>query len=117
MANVNLVPVTFNPTIQTGLAQFFTSSAVQTPAGAAVDLSAWNSLSAKLAPQTPNPTGSDVSFGTVTGSNTGILTLELSATDLATAPAGTAKIIIEGVHVALDDPQVLAVGIATLQTA
>ena len=110
MAFLPVIPATLNVTLTQALAQAFNSSVVNSPAGAAVNLSAFSSISAKAVPITPGPTAAAVAFGTVVGSSTGILTLTTSVTDLASVPTGAAKLIIEGVNVAGDPAQILATG-------
>jgi len=114
MATVQLVPAALNIQIRRGAQQTFKSSAVLDFSGAAINLSAWDSFAAKLTAQSPNPNTADVTFGTVTGDANGILTLVYDASDLATAPAGGATLIISGVHVSGDDSQLLASGSAQL---
>lgn len=114
MAFTALVPTTVNPTITKGAAQSFASPIVNTPGGSPVNLSAWVSLAAKLVPPTPNPTGADVTFGTVTAASTGIVTLTTAAADLSTAEPGTARLLITGKPTSGDDPQILVSGVATI---
>lgn len=114
MAFVPLVPQTLNIAPTQGYAQSFLSSPVVNPAGTAVDLSGWVSLAAKLVPSSPNPTGTDVSFGTVTATNAGVITLTMSAADLASVPIGSAKLLITGKPTGGDATQVLATGVCSL---
>lgn len=114
MAVVPLVPGSINIQIQRGAYQQFKSTAVLDFAGAAVDLSGWFSYTAKLVPTSPNPNTADVTFGTVTGAASGIATLTVASTDLASNPTGTAKLLITGVKVSGDNPQLLASGTAQL---
>lgn len=110
MATVALVPSTINASIKRGCQQTIKSSAVLDFAGAAIDLSAWSSMTAKLTAQSPNPNTADVTFGTATGDANGIITLVYDASDLATNPVGTANLLIVGVHVGGDDSQLLSSG-------
>lgn len=114
MAFVDLVPQSLNVAITQGFAQSFSSAAVLSPTGSPIDLSAWVSLTAKLVPPSPNPTGTDTTFGTVTATNAGIVKLKLAATDLATIATGSAKLLITGKPTALDDAQVLSTGVASI---
>lgn len=114
MAQVNLTPASINASITQAAGQFFTSTTVTNPAGVAIDLSAYTSLTAKAVATVPNPVTADVTFGTVTASALGIITLQTSITDLATKPAGTAKLIITGKPTAGDDAQLLASGTLTV---
>jgi hypothetical protein len=114
MAAVSLVPGTLNASIQQGLYQVFTSAPIVNAAGAAINLSGWSALTAKLSPPQAVPYGTDVTFGTVTGSSLGVITLTVSATDLASIPSGTAKLLIEGINVALDPSQLIASGSLSL---
>lgn len=114
MAEVALKPATLNVAIRRGSYQQFRSSAVLNFSDAAINLSAWDSIDAKLVAQSPNPNTADVTFGTATGDASGIITLVYNTTDLANAPAGTAQLVITGVNVAGDDPQLLCTGSAQL---
>ena len=114
MAFVPLIPGSLNPSCTQGAKQAFSTAPILNPAGTPVDFSAWSAMSAKLVPASPNPTGADVTFGTVAGTNAGVVTLTQSATDLATIPPGTAKLVITGIPVALDPSQLVATGVLTL---
>jgi hypothetical protein len=118
MAVVSLVPITLNISLSRGLQQtIVAANAVQAPGGAAIDLSAWNALRGKIVPATTGPAASDVTAGTVTGSNQGILTAAFASADTASLMPGTAQYVIEGQHAAADDFQVLSRGTFTLQPA
>jgi len=117
MATVPLKPATLNANIRRGSYQQFKSTAVLNFSDAAVNLSAWDSIDAKLVAQSPNPNTADVTFGTCTGDASGIITLVYDASDLPTAPAGTAQLVITGVNVSGDDPQLLATGSAQLSNS
>lgn len=117
MAEVALKPATLNVSMRRGAYQVFKSNAVLSPADAAINLSAWFSITAKLVAQSPNPNTADVTFGTVTGDANGILTLIQAEADLASAPAGTAQLVITGVNVDGDDEQLLATGSAQLSNS
>lgn len=110
MAFVELVPATINASIRRGAAQAFKSGVVANFSGAAINLSAYTSLTAKLVAQSPNPCTSDVTFGTVTGGADGVLTLATDAADLASSPDGTAQLVIIGKPTSGDDFQILASG-------
>lgn len=110
MAEVPLKPATINVAARRGLYQVFKSSAVLNFSDAAVNLSAWSAFTATITAQSPNPNTADVDFGTVTGDASGILTLTMAPTDLATVPAGTANLVLKGVNVGGDDEQILATG-------
>lgn len=114
MAFTALVPASINANIRRGAAQAFKSSAVVDFSGAAINLSAYDSLTAKLVALSANPNTADVTFGTVTGDASGILTLTLDASDLASNPTGTSQLVIIGKPVAGDDFQLLASGSAQL---
>lgn len=115
MATIALVPISFSVNAIQGAAQNFTSAnAVQTPAGAAVDLSAWNSIEAVLVANNPNPCTADQTFGTCAGSALGILTLNMADTDLATVPLGSAAVIFKGKQLVGDPYQILGTGNFTL---
>jgi hypothetical protein len=113
MAFTELVPATINVNMRQGAAQHFRSSAVQNFAGTAIDLSAWNTLTAKAVAASPNPNTADVTFGTVTGDASGIITLAVSATDLASVPLGSTNLVILGKTASGDAYQMVASG--TLQ--
>lgn len=115
MAFKPLVPGVLNPQITIGAGQAYQSTAVKDFSGSAVDLSAYVGLAAKLVPISPNPNTADVSIGTVTADANGIVTLETSPTDLATAAAGAARLVIVGKPGSGDTLQVLAQGTATVQ--
>jgi hypothetical protein len=117
MAFTAVVPATMNVNITQTLAQAFQSTPVVNFAAAVVDLSAWVSLVAQLAPPTPNPTGAPVSFGTVTANSSGVITLQTSATDLDTVAAGSARLIITGKPTSGDIAQVICTGTAQVQSA
>ena len=115
MAFTAITPATCNISMTQGNAQSFLSSAVNAqPSGSPQDLSAWTGLVCKMVPPTPVPYGSDSTFGTVTGNSSGILTVQVSATDLASVPPGTAKLIISGKPTSPDALQLLATGSLTV---
>ena len=114
MAEVALKLATLNIQIRRGSYQQYKSSAVVNFSDTAIDLSGWDSISAKLVAQSPNPNTADVSFGTCTGDASGIITLVYNTADLANAPPGSAQLVITGVNVSGDDPQLLCTGQATL---
>ena len=116
MAFVPLVPVTLNPVINPPYGQAFVSPVVASPTGTPIDLSAWVSLVASMVPPSPNPTGASSTFGTVTATNAGIITLETASTDLASTPSGTARLQIHGKATSGDTTlQLLATGVITVQ--
>jgi hypothetical protein len=116
MAFVALVPVTMNPVINPPYGQAFVSPVVASPTGTPIDLSAWVSLVASIVPPAPNPTGASATFGTVTANSGGVITLTTSATDLASAPSGTARLQIHGKATSGDTTlQLLATGVITVQ--
>lgn len=110
MAFVPLVPGTINANMRQAAAAAFTSSKIVDASGAAVDMSAWNTYTAKAVAASPNPNTADVTFGTVTGDSNGFLTLTTSATDLASVPLGTANLVILGKKASGDAYQLLAQG-------
>jgi|ERR1700754_1637910 len=114
MALVPLVPGTINAVITIGNAQQYQSSIINSLAGTPVDLSAWVSLTAKLSPAVPSPTGSEATFGTVTGATGGVLKLTVAAADLASTSPGSARLIISGKPTSGDDIQLLSTGVATV---
>jgi len=109
-----IVPGTINVQAVQALAQEFQSTAVNNFSGSPVDLSAWTSLTAKIQALNPSPNTSDVTFGTVTANSSGIVTLLVDSTDLATVPVGSANLIISGKPTSGDHAQTLATGILTL---
>lgn len=115
MAFVPLVPGSINVTHRKGTAQQYRSSAVVDFAGAAIDLSAYDGLAAKLVPLSPGPNTSEIAIGTVTGTAAGLCLLTLADTDLANANPGSAQIVITGAPVNGDDAQLLASGTFQLQ--
>jgi len=117
MSFIPLVPGNLNLTMRQGLEQQVTSAAILNAGGTAIDFSAWFSMSAKMVPPTPVPYGSDTTFGTVTGSSLGVVTLLVSATDLASVPPGSATLIIEGKSLTGDSLQLVASGTLTIQAA
>jgi len=110
MAFTNLIPATINGTFRKGGAMKLRSSAVLDFAGAAVNLSTFDSMTAKLVAQSPNPCTADVTFGTATGDANGIISVLIADDALAANPLGTAQLVILGVPVAADDPQLIATG-------
>lgn len=114
MAEVNLTPVAMNAAISKGSYQAFASGVINSLAGTPVNLSAWIDLQATAVPLTPNPTSAPVTFGTVTGASTGILTLVCGPTDFAANGPGTARMVIRGKAASGDDDQILASGTLTL---
>jgi hypothetical protein len=111
MAVVPLIPITFNVSVRRGAYQQFKSSqAITDLTGAAIDLSAWDSMTATLVAPSPNPNTADVTFGTLTGNATGFLILTVAASALSTNPVGSAQLICKGVHVAADPEQLLSTG-------
>jgi hypothetical protein len=117
MAFVGLTPQTLNPTFAKGLDQQYNTAPVLNLAGIAVDLSAWVSLTAKLVPPTPSPTGADAAFGTVTAASTGVVSLKSGASDFASSEPGTARLIISGKPTSGDDAQILCTGTITINAA
>jgi hypothetical protein len=116
MAFTPLIPVNMNIVISPPDAQAYISPAVLgLTSGTALNLSAWTSLQASIVPPAPSPTGAPVTFGTVTGGATGLLTLETNATDLASVPAGNAQLRITGKPTSGDIVQLLATGTVTIQ--
>ena len=114
MAEVALVPVTFNVNMRKGAYQQFRSSPVLGPTGTAIDLSGWSSITAKLVAQSPGPNTTDVTLGTCAGSAAGVITLTQAEADLAAANPGSANLVIIGINVVGDDEQLLASGSAQL---
>lgn len=115
MAFVNLVPVAMNASPRQGLAQEFQSSPVQTPAGVAVDLSAWNSIIAEVAPPAPLPYGATAAIGTCTGSAAGVLSLVLNSASTSGLATGSGNLIIKGKLLVGDDYQLLSAGVLNIQ--
>jgi len=114
MAFVGLTPVSANLTAVAGKAQKYQFATINDLSGAAVNLSAWTSLAAKLVAVTPTPNTADVAFGTVAGASGGALTLTISDTDLAALPAGQARLIVEGKPTSGDIVQLLVSGTLSL---
>jgi len=117
MAFTPLVPVTLNPTIIQTLPQAWVTPVVNSLTGTPINFSGWFSFEAFLGPTNATPNTADVTFGTVTGASTGILTLETSATDLENATPGTAYLRIVGKTLTGDANQLLATGVVNLQGA
>jgi len=114
MAFTDATPVTLNITCAQGLAQSFKSTAVRDSANAVVDLSAWTNLTAKAVPLSPGPASSDNTFGTVTASALGIITVTTAVADFAVDEIGSAKLIITGKPTSGDEAQLLASGALTV---
>jgi hypothetical protein len=114
MAFVPLTPVTLNVTMTQGYGQAFNSGIVMGPTGAAINLSAWTDLVATIVDPSVGPASGSATFGTVTAAATGVVTLTVSPTDLATVPSGSAKLILSGKPTSGDTVQVLTTGVLTL---
>lgn len=114
MAFVPLIPAALSPTITKGLAQQYQSAPIVGFTGTAIDLSAWVTLTAKAVPASQSPVGTDVTFGTVTATNAGVVKLTVAASDLSTVETGTAKLLVYGKPTSGDDYQLLASGALTL---
>lgn len=114
MAFVGLTPVSANLSAISGLAQKYQFSTINDLSGAAVNLSAWTSMTAQLVAVTPTPNTADVTFGTVVGASGGVLTLQIAAADLAAIPAGQARLIVSGKPTSGDDAQILVSGVLNL---
>lgn len=110
MAFTPLVPGSINVAHRRGAQQAYKSTAALDFAGAAVNLSAFAALAAKLVAISPGPNTADVSVGTVTADANGICTLTIAEADLATNPAGTAQLVITGQTTGGDPDQLLASG-------
>jgi hypothetical protein len=116
MAFIPLVPVTLNITSNPPYGQAYVSPVVAGPTGTPIDLSAWVSLTAHIVPAAPSPAGASATFGTVTATNAGIITLETSSTDLASTASGTARLQITGKATSGDTTlQLLATGVISVQ--
>lgn len=114
MAVVPLVPQSLNITVVPGAVQTFTTAPVLGPTGSAINFSTWTSFTCKMVPPTPVPYGTNTTWGTATGSSTGVITVQQATSDLSSTPAGTAKVIIEGVNVSGDPSQLIASGTLTV---
>jgi hypothetical protein len=114
MAMQPLVPVTLNMTVVKGAAQSFNSAAVLDLTGAAVDISAYDSMVCEATAITPGVNTADVSFGTVTGTALGVINVVVAATDFGTASPGSARVNIKGKKTSGDPVQLLATGTLTL---
>jgi len=114
MAFVPLVPATANASIVQGLGQQLRFGPVVTAAGVVVDMSAWFAYKATMAAPQPVPYAQDTDFGTVTGDAAGYLYLTTSHTDLATVPAGSAKLLISAKKLTGDDFQLVGSGTLTV---
>lgn len=110
MAFTALVPATINVTHRKGAAQEYRSTAVVDFAAAAINLTAYAALAAKLIPLSAGPTSTEVTLGTVTGDANGILKWKIAEADGAALNIGTAQVVITGQPVAGDDDQLLAQG-------
>jgi hypothetical protein len=115
MAFTAVVPTTLNVNVRQGAAQQFKSSAVNNPAGTAVDLSAWTALACKAIPSAPGPTSQDYAFGTVTADANGIITLLVADDDFTADQIGTAGLVIVGKPTSGDVLQLLATGSLQVQ--
>lgn len=114
MAFVPLTPVTANLSMTQTKAQKFKYGPVLDLDLAPVDFSGWDSFQAQAVPPTPALTGSSSTFGTVDGDASGFITVEISDSDLATKPAGTARLVISGKPTSGDDFQIIAAGALTV---
>lgn len=110
MAFIDLNPTTITVNARRGTSQKFRSGIVTNFAGTALNLTTWASFQAKLVAVTASPNTADVNYGATTGGADGVLTVLMDASDLAANPAGTAQIVITGIPVIGDDPQLVATG-------
>lgn len=114
MAFQQLSPATLNATIYQAAAAAYASTVVNSLAGTAENLSAWVSLVATLTPLNPGPNTAAVTFGTVTASAAGVVTLQTADTDLIDVQPGSANLVITGKPTSGDIVQILCTGIVTL---
>lgn len=117
MAFTPVIPTSMSVTMSQGLRQEFVSGIVTNMSGAPQDLSAWTSLTATIVANQPGPNTADATFGTVTASAGGVLTLITAAADLASVTPGTATLVISGKPTSGDDAQILSRGTFNLQAA
>lgn len=114
MAFVDLVPANINMTVYQAASGATNSGVVNSLTGTPINLSAFTDLVATLTPLNVGPCASSVTFGTVTGGSTGILTVTTDDTDLATVAPGSANLQITGKPTSGDIVQILASGICTV---
>lgn len=115
MAFQAIAPVSFNISMFQAQGQAFQSPAVNNlSSGSPQDLSAWVSLSCQALPASPGVVQAPVSFGTVTANSSGIITLQVGASDLAGSAPGTGRFVITGKPTSGDAAQILASGVLTL---
>jgi hypothetical protein len=114
MAFEALTPGTMNLTMIPGIPVAIQSAVINSLTGTPMNFSSWFSFAAEIAPPSPSPTGANTTFGTVTGSSGGQLTLQTSGTDLENAASGTARLIITGKAATGDTAQLLATGTVTI---
>ncbi|HKU17708.1 MAG TPA: hypothetical protein VJP80_00370 [Candidatus Saccharimonadales bacterium] len=117
MAFTEITPINMSVAAVQGLAQFFQSTAAVVAPGTTtpVNLSSWVSWQATIVPANPGPNTAPVNFGTAAGLSTGLVTLQMATTDLATVPTGTANLIISAKPTSTDSAQVVATGTLSLQ--
>lgn len=114
MAFKPLTPATLNITVTKGNGQEWQTGVINGLDGNPVDFSSWDTMQAAAVPAVSGPNAADVSFGTVTGTNAGIVSLVAAAADFATSDPGTARLVISGKVTSGDALQLVASGVLTL---
>lgn len=115
MSFVEVQPITFNPTMRKGSDQTIRSTAVVKDAdGAPIDLTTWDSITAKLRPLTASPASTDVSLGTASMDANGKLALHCTASDLSGLMAGTCAIAFAAKKTSGDGAELVGSGTFTL---
>lgn len=114
MAVLKLVPAAINITARRNVASNSRSGVIKDMTGAVIDLSTWSAFTCTLVPSVAGPASGSISRGTCTGNADGTIDVLFDATDLSDDTPGTCNVVITGVHVALDDPQIMAQGTFTL---
>jgi hypothetical protein len=110
MAEIPLKPSRSNSmTVQRGGGQqYYTMTAVKDMTDTAVNLTGWSAITSFF--QTSNGNGVEATAaGTATGNADGTIDVVLSSSDLtAMSPSTSGSLVIQGVHVAGDEGQLLA---------
>lgn len=115
MAIVALTPVTLNPVVSKGSAQIFRTPVINDLSGAPVDLSAFDSINAKVQASPTSVVQNADGVGVCTGNADGTIDFKWRASDELSGGYGNARFIIYGENVSGDGFQTLATGILTLQ--
>jgi len=109
------VPGSMNITAYQNAAQSFLSSPVlDAITGSPVDFTSYTGLTAAMSPLAPNPCTADVSIGSVSGTNAGVLTLALAANALNSYSPGAARLLVRGTPASGGGAQLLIAGTITV---